>query len=234
MSLEVIGAGFGRTGTASLRRALEILGFGPCYHMFEIRRAPWRATAWLRVVRGGAADWEHIFDGYRSAVDWPTCSFYAELAATYPSARVILTQRPPERWYDSTRETIYALSRAFPRWSSGLPVFRHVYALLDGLIWEGTFNGRFEERAHAISTLNAHEANVIDAVPAERLLIFDVSQGWGPLCGFLQVPEPNEPFPHLNERAEIVRTVRWIRAGRALVPLLLLGMSLALWAHLAR
>ena len=234
MSLEVIGAGFGRTGTASLRRALEILGFGPCYHMFEIRRAPWRAAAWLRSVRGGEADWDRIFKGYRSAVDWPTCSFHTELAATYPGARFILTQRPPDRWYESTRETIYALPRAFPRWSSGLPVFRHVYALLEELIWQGTFHGRFEERTHALSTLRAHEAHVIASIPAERLLVFDVSQGWAPLCGFLQVPEPEEPFPHLNERAEIARAVRWVRVGRAVGPLLLLGMSLALWAHLGR
>jgi len=226
MSLEVIGAGFGRTGTASLRRALEILGFGPCYHMFEIRRAPWRAAPWLQVVRGGQADWDRTFEGYRSAVDWPACSFYAELAETYPSARFILTQRPADRWYESTRETIYALSRAFPRWSAWLPVFRRVYALLEELIWTGTFDGRFEERAHAIATLNAHEASVIAALPTERLLVFEVSQGWSPLCAFLGVPEPNEPFPHLNERDEIARLVRWVYAGRILVPVLLIGLGL--------
>ncbi len=194
MTLQVIGTGFGRTGTASLKRALEILGFGPCYHMFEIRSAPWKARAWLRVTRGDAPDWPAIYQGYASAVDWPTCSFYAELAAACPQARFILTTRDSGRWYDSTRRTLYALWQAMPRWVAWLPLAGSIRALLGEHIWDGTFGGRFHERSEAVARYEAHQAAVIARLPEERLLVFSVEQGWGPLCAYLGVEVPDVRF----------------------------------------
>ncbi|MDP6935747.1 MAG: sulfotransferase, partial [Myxococcota bacterium] len=198
MTLQVIGAGFGRTGTASLKRALEILGLGPCYHMFEIRRAPWKARAWLPVIRGGAPDWTGIYRGYASAVDWPTCSFHVQLAEAFPQARFVLTTRDPERWYQSTHRTLYALWQAMPGWVRWLPLVGSIHALIVEHIWDGTFEGRFGEQAEALSRYQAHQAAVVASLPEERLLVFGVEQGWEPLCSFLEVPVPDVPFPHLN------------------------------------
>jgi len=212
MALQVIGAGFGRTGTASLQRALEILGFGPCYHMFEIRKQPGRAPAWRHAVRDGSADWDAIFAGYRSAVDWPACRFYKELAEAYPEARVILTVRDPEAWHRSCMSTIYAVSQAMP-WAMRLvPVARHVRAMLFEAIWDGTFDGRFAEAAHARAIFEAHNEQVQRTVAPQRLLVFEVQQGWQPLCQFLGVEVPDEPFPQLNEGPELEQLARTIRA----------------------
>jgi hypothetical protein len=212
MALAVIGAGFGRTGTASLQRALEILGFGPCYHMFEIRRQPRRAPAWRHAVRDGTADWDAIFAGYRSAVDWPACRFYKELAAAYPEARVILTTRDAESWHGSCMSTIYAVAQAMPWLLKLVPVARHVRAMLFEAIWDGTFDGRFADAAHARAVFEAHNDEVRRTIPPERLLVFEVHEGWQPLCQFLGVDEPDEPFPQLNEGPELEQLARTIRA----------------------
>jgi len=213
MPLQVIGAGFGRTGTASLKAALELLGFGPCYHMFEIRRSPWKAGDWLPAVRGEALDWEKVFRGYRSAVDWPTCNFYVALAQAYPDARFVLTTRDPGSWYDSVHRTLFAVWRSFPRWTAVLPLFRPVHQLLRGLIWDGVFEGQFDNRDFALTRFNAHEAAVMEYLPAERVLLFRVEEGWEPLCSFLGVEVPDAPFPRLNEARELERVVWWMRWG---------------------
>ena len=116
MPLRVIGAGFGRTGTASLKQALEIVGFAPCYHMFEVNKQKQGAQPWLAASRGQPVDWDQVLEGYQAVVDWPACAFYRELHARYPEARVILGVREAESWYQSARETIYPISHAIPRW----------------------------------------------------------------------------------------------------------------------
>ena len=118
MSLQIIGAGFGRTGTASLRAALVILGFAPCYHMFEIRDRPWLAGRWLRVLDSDTPDWSRLFTGYPATVDWPGAAFYEELLAAQPEAKVILTVRPAKDWYRSAHDTIYRIYQIFPCWLS--------------------------------------------------------------------------------------------------------------------
>ena len=107
MGLEVIGAGFGRTGTLSLKLALEQLGFAQCYHMFEVMNHPEHVPLWRAAHRGEPTDWEALFAGYRAAVDWPSCNFWREQLDTWPDAKVILTQRDPERWYTSVMNTIW-------------------------------------------------------------------------------------------------------------------------------
>ena len=202
MPLGVIGAGFGRTGTLSLKGALEHLGFGP-YHMIEVIDRPEHVDFWQRAAAGTAVDWDEILAGYRAAVDWPACSFYAELAARFPEAKVILTARDPERWYQSAWQTI------FPRITR--PVSPD-----DALAWarirmqrkiviEQAFGGDIEDREHALAVFRQHVAEVQRAIPPERLLVYRVADGWEPLCRFLERPVPDQPFPHVNASDEFRR-----------------------------
>jgi hypothetical protein len=210
MPLEVIGAGLGRTGTLSLKVALEELGFSGCYHMIEVFGHPGHAQVWEAAARGEPVDWEALFRGYRATVDWPGCDFYQEFLRLHPGAKVILTVRDPERWYDSARRTIYYARIAFPGWITPfVPRMRHLRRMFDRLIWDGKFDGRFEDRAHTIGVFNRHNEEVKQAVPADRLLVYEVKEGWGPLCSFLGVPIPKgKPFPHLNDAEEFRSRIR--------------------------
>ncbi len=225
MPLKVIGAGLGRTGTLSLKVALEELGFGKCYHMTEILTHPRHIRLWDDAARGEPVDWEALFSGYRATVDWPGCNFYQEYLRLYPEAKVILSVRDPERWYESVRQTIYYVRHAFPRWASRLmPLMGRLEPMIDGLIWVGMFHGRFEDQSYALEVFNRHNEEVKRIVPSDRLLVYEVSEGWGPLCAFLGVPVPeSKHFPRLNDTAEfrarikrgilIVRTVGFTALG---------------------
>ena len=206
--------GFGRTGTASLKLALERLGVGPCYHMLVVVEQPARARAWLAAARGERPDWSVVFAGFRSTVDWPAAAFWRELIDVYPDARVILTVRDPHRWYDSMARTILrggSRQRSpLGRWmlrlvTVGRPDFREFIAMLDAVVADREFGGRVFDRTHAIGVFERHNAEVQATVPADRLLVFDVAEGWRPLCAFLGVPVPDEPFPHVNDAAEFRR-----------------------------
>jgi hypothetical protein len=239
--VKVIGAGFGRTGTMSLKVALEALGFSPCYHMTEVFAHPEHAAFWISAWRGEPADWDGVLGGYEAAVDWPACTFYEELMERHPDAKVILSVRDPERWYESVRNTIYELSVVIPRH----PIYRIGYKLVsffvfrgpgnrnlaDAIIWQGTFDDRFEDKHHAIEVFERHDAEVQRRVPKDRLLVYDVKAGWGPLCEFLGVEEPEEPFPRTNDAAEMRRRLRGVKAISIAVPVtltLLAGAALAL------
>lgn len=196
--LEVIGAGFGRTGTLSLKLALERLGFGPCHHMLELFENPGQVALWEQVAQDGTVDWEEIYRGYRATVDWPGARFWRELTAHCPHAKVILTVRDPQRWYESAADTIFrAGSAPAPEADAAIRQMRRV---THQLVWDGEFGGRAGDAKHAIKVFNEHNEAVRQAIPAHRLLVFEVSQGWGPLCGFLGVPVPDEPFPRSNDR----------------------------------
>jgi hypothetical protein len=143
-------------------------------------------------------------------VDWPGCNFYAEFLRLYPNAKVILTVRDADQWYDSARQTIYFARRAFPKWATlFIPRMRHLDRMINRLIWDGMFRGRFEDRAYAIEVFNRHNEQVKRSVPPDRLLVYEVSEGWGPLCSFLGVPVPEDkPFPRLNDAAEMRARIR--------------------------
>jgi hypothetical protein len=198
MTLSVIGAGFGRTGTMSLKLALEALGFGPCYHMAEVFKNP-QAPGWWIDAAEGRPDWEKIFAGYNATVDWPNATFYAELAEAYPRAKVILTERDPETWFASTQATIFrdnvaaGSNPAFPR-------------MLDKVV-RVLFDGRMHDKDHVIAVYKAHNARVRETIPPERLLVYEVAQGWAPLCEFLGVPAPDGPMPKVNSREEFAARV---------------------------
>lgn len=223
MALHVIGAGFGRTGTSSLKAALETLGFGPCYHMTELLAEPERVRYWELAETGRPADWEGLFEGYRAAVDFPAYRHYRTLAERYPEAKVILTVRDPEAWYRSVRTTTYRASPPPLRtalFALKLPFSSRLRRLLRALnlarsVWRKDFGGRFEDKAYALSVYGAHLEEVQRTIPKERLLVYDVREGWGPLCAFLGVASPSVPFPHLNDRQNFAKRVR--RGSRELL-----------------
>ncbi|WP_019632444.1 sulfotransferase family protein [Actinomadura atramentaria] len=200
--LTAIGAGFGRTGTSSLKAALELLGLGPCHHMKEVLDVPEQVRAWGRAAHGAPVDWGELLRGYRSAIDWPSARYWRALAARYPDARIILTERDPDAWYESTLNTIYAFSRQ--RAPMDDPAMRAIREMVDATVWNGVFGGRFEDRAHAIGVYLRNSEEVRAEVPADRLLVYRPGDGWEPLCDFFGLPVPAEPYPHLNDRATIL------------------------------
>lgn len=202
MALEIIGPGFGRTGTNSLKVALEHLGYGPAHHMFEVRDNPEQLPAWEAASRGEPVDWDAAFQGYRSQVDWPGARYWRELAAYYPDAKVILTVRDPDQWFDSIETTI--LQFLAGRGNHPHPHQNAIAEMANRLIAEGVFDGGMNDRRHAISVFNAHVAEVQASLPESRLLTFNVAQGWEPLCDFLGCEVPAISFPRLNSSRQFV------------------------------
>lgn len=203
MTLSVLGAGFGRTGTLTLKLALETLGIAPCYHMFEVVRNPAHARVWAAARRGELAPMRALLAEYAAAVDWPVTAFWREISSAFPDVRVVLTVRDSAEWYASFRETIVESSAGLsPPHDSGLRV---LYDLTRELIMNGVFEGRAHDERHARAVYEAHNRDVAAAVPPERLLVFEARAGWQPLCEFLGRPVPREPFPRVNTRSSFVR-----------------------------
>lgn len=203
--MKVIGAGFGRTGTLSLKAALEELGVGPCYHMVEVL---WGDTSrlplWQAAANGEATDWKALFDGFESTVDWPGCTFWEPLMEVFPEAKVLLTVRDPDAWYESAKDSIYASlvagQKGELKGGQETPPSPEAFAMISKLMWEGTFHGRFEDKAYAIEVFNKHIEDVKSRVPADRLVVHEVKEGWGPLARMLGVEEPATEFPRLNDK----------------------------------
>jgi hypothetical protein len=195
MTLKVIGAGLGRTGTMSLKLALERLGLGPCYHMAELIMNPERTPLWIAAA-DGKPDWEAVFAGYSSTTDYPACLYWRELAAAYPNAKVILTKRDREKWFESTQATIFSDAMTARILGSPIePFFRRT-------VWRD-FGDRIHDRAFMTAYFDEHNAAVEDGFASKRLLVYDVAEGWGPLCEFLDVPVPDSPYPKVNSREEM-------------------------------
>jgi len=197
MALQVIGAGLGRTGTLSLKLALEHLGLGPCYHMSEmLAQVRSHLPLWLAAAHG-QPDWNGIFAGYKSSTDYPGCTFWRELVAMYPDAKVILTTRNPDKWFESASATIF--SEPHRARFEGNPMMAEFFRLTVF----GDLGDRLGDRARMIEFFNAWNQAVIDEVPAEKLLVYAPGDGWEPLCAFLGVPVPAEPYPRVNSREEM-------------------------------
>ena len=189
MALKVIGAGLGRTATFTMKFALEHIGFGPCFHMSEnFANARVKFPQWRDAVNG-KPDWDAIFDGYQSTTDYPACTFWRELAEYYPDAKVILTVRDPDSWFESVTETIFSEAMQGEA--------------MNGAIFAPFGGGDITDRAFMTDWFVKRNQAVIDALPPERLLVFHPKEGWGPLCDFLGVPVPPEPFPRVNSRDEL-------------------------------
>jgi Sulfotransferase domain len=223
--MKVIGVGVGRTGTLSLKAALERLGFGPCFHMRNVLDHRERLPLWEAAAAGSTVDWDAVFAGYESSVDWPGAAFWRELTTYYPDAKVILTVRDPERWYDSVRDTIYQLfgggteSPLADEALRKIPGIATMHAFNRKLVWDGPFlEGRFDDRDWATRAFLRHNAAVREEIPPERLLVFEVSEGWRPLCDFLGTDVPGEAFPRLNDPAAFWGRVRDRLAEGAVSP----------------
>ena len=213
--MKVIGAGLPRTGTLSQKVALDMLGFGPCYHMVNVLADLDLVERWQAAL-DGRPDWERTFAGFESTVDWPGGFFYQELMEAYPDAKVLLSVRDPDLWERSMRETVWGIIH-------GESVMRHVsdaagithrgwgnyLTMIKGLLWEerGTLAENHAERDGLIAASERHVEAVRATVPADRLLVWDVTTGWDPLCEFLEVPVPDSPLPRVNDSEEFQRRV---------------------------
>jgi hypothetical protein len=200
MSLRVIGTGFGRTGTNSLKLALEKLGFGPCHHMFEVRNHPEELHFWQAATDGAMPDWGAVFADYGACVDWPSAFFWREITAHFPDAKIVLSVRPAEDWYRSIMATIYK-SLADPDLPP--PGFsRDPRRMVQDLILKQQFDDRLGERTHALAVYRDHITTIQDAFGPDRLLTYNVAEGWAPLCAFLDVEVQDEAFPQTNTTKE--------------------------------
>jgi Sulfotransferase domain len=216
MSLKIIGSGLGRTGTYSLKLALEQLGFGNCYHMIELFKMPDNVIYFEKAEKGDPVDWPQLFEGYQSAVDYPVARYYRQLMIQYPEARVIHTTRDAESWYQSASQTILWASK--PTLGRILkmmfelpfkPVLRRQMKVLKftGRMIKLEF-GRDPDKESVIQHFQKHHEEVLKTVPKEKLLIYDVKEGWTPLCNFLGVPVPHMPFPYTNTKDEFIKRAK--------------------------
>lgn len=212
--IKVIGAGLFRTGTMSLKHALEELGFAKCYHFVEMLYNPEHIPVWKAAANGESIDWEKLFTGYQATTDSPACHYYRELMELYPEAKVVLTVRSPESWYKSAYNTIYSHNRPLLHRKilfSALSLFKPLpkivldaWEITERLEWEGFFESKFADKAFAIEKFNQHIEEVKETVPSDRLLVYNLKEGWEPLCNFLNVPIPNHPLQHLNDASSFL------------------------------
>ena len=203
-ALRLVGVGFGRTSTLSLKQALETLGVSKCYHMAEVVAHPEHADLWRKAWQG-EDPWEQLFDGYAAAVDWPAAAFWPRLMRIFPDAKIILTVRDAESWYASAQRTIFRSMQDGLR--SDDATRRERLRMAKEIIIDGTFGGDLDDKANALAVYEANVARARREVPADRLIVFDSNDGWEPLCRALELPVPAEPYPRINTTEEFV--TRW-------------------------
>jgi hypothetical protein len=194
VALRVIGAGFGRTGTNSLKIALEKLLGAPCYHMIEVFSRPEHVRVWHDAALGTPVDWNALFSGFVAAVDWPSAAYWPEQLKAYPDALVLLSVRDPESWWESARETILR--------GHDHPMLTAEWKAMVQAMFARYWNGATVDRDTAIAAFKSNTDRVLREVPKERLLVWEASEGWEPICNALGLPVPHEPFPRANTREE--------------------------------
>ena len=215
MALKVIGAGWGRTGTESLKMALEQLGFDRCYHGFDLMNDGRKLQYWKQLHNEGKTDYEALFNGCLAAVDTPAAYYYRELMQQYPEAKVVLTVRDAGKWYDSAVNTIfkrpppakYAILKFLGRLSKKLNYVPQVDEHLQAIFFHDEFKDKLDDREFMMAWYNQWNERVKSTVPADRLLVYEVAQGWEPLCKFLNVPVPATPFPQTNKKENFQQRV---------------------------
>lgn len=223
MSIKIIGAGLPRTGTNTLKASLEKLGYSKTYHMKELLAHPENLHYWLTLKETGTTNWDELYNGYQATVDFPAYPWYKEHMKRYPEAKVILTVRPFEKWYTSLHGTI---------WQAGPQTLGQKLSMISKLlfnsrlrsvikcvkfakssIFEKHLQGKFADKGFAEEIFNKHTEDVKASVPSDKLLVYDVRDGWEPLCSFLNVPEPSEPLPHLNKKENFKEMLAGIMSG---------------------
>jgi hypothetical protein len=207
MALKIVGSGLGRTGTKSMQTALSMLGLGPCHHMVEVFMHPESMALWVEASKGKDV-WDEIFKDYQSAVDYPVAAYWREVAAKYPDAKVLHTTRDPDKWYDSASTTIFAQTSPAIQGAAGLQA--EFFAS-----FTGPMRVHMADRAWMTDYFRQHDAEVKAAIAPERLLVYEVGSGWEPLCAFLGVPVPTEPYPTENSRAEFIARAQASRGDTA-------------------
>jgi hypothetical protein len=208
--MKVIGVGFGRTGTMSLKQALSDLGAGPCFHMIDLIMGERRARDlpyWVRIADGSAVDWHEVFDGWEATVDWPAASKWREMVAAFPDTPVLLNVRDFDGWYRSVENTILAVKLAARAGALETDANREqpapeLWGVIERLIWEGDFQGRFEDRDWVRDMYDRRIEEIRDTVAPERLTIWNLGDGWQPLADMLGVDVPDHPFPRLHDTNE--------------------------------
>lgn len=223
MSIKIIGAGFPRTGTNTLRESLELLGFSKTYHMKQLLVHPENIQFWMTLKETGTTDWDQLYDGYQATVDFPCYPWYKEHMKQYPDAKVILSTRPFEKWYDSFHNTIWKTQNPPPEQmaamgarvasSPRLQSVMKVMGFAKQTINEEHFQGKFLDKAFMEQVFNDHHEAVKSYVPADKLLVFNVAEGWEPLCKFLGVPVPEMPLPHTNKTEDFAAMVGELMEG---------------------
>lgn len=199
MALDIIGSGFGRTGTMSTKLALEQLGFGPCHHMVEVMGSPAQPPFWKDFAEGRQVDWVTVFADYASQVDFPGAAVWPQLIAAFPDARVLHTERPEDEWWASYSVTIAKFFEHAPTMQLP-PHIAAIFVTMDKILVQDLLGGT--TRDASIAAYRRNNAKVRATVPAEKLLVFTPTDGWAPLCRFLGVPVPDTPFPRSNARDE--------------------------------
>lgn len=207
MTLKIIGAGFGRTGTESTKAALELLLQGKCYHMKEILEQSNQLEYWheFALSKEREMNWQEVLKDYVATLDWPACNYYKELMIEYPEAKVLLTYREPEKWFASYL-TLVKINKMVNKIAPMVPKFKKFKFMIQQVTWH--IFSDIEDKEHCIDVYLRHIEEVKAHVPEEQLLIFEVKDGWEPLCNFLGVEIPDKPFPHLNTRGELLKNVR--------------------------
>ncbi len=200
MSLKIIGSGFGRTGTMTMKAALEQLGFGPCHHMVEIIQHPEQLAHWKALSAGKKVDLEDLYAGYSAQVDWPGAHIFEEASKAFPEAKILHTERPEEDWWKSFNGTIGKFFRLYRTLDLPLAI-AEIFDTMEGYFITQSFPD-LADKDRVIAAYRRHNQKVRDTIPADRLLVFSVAEGWGPLCSFLKVPLPNSEFPHHHPKAE--------------------------------
>ncbi len=223
MSIKIIGAGFPRTGTNTLKQSLEQLGLKHVYHMKELLVNPEKLHYWKTLDETGDTDWDGLYEGYDGTVDFPGYPWYKEHMKRYPDAKVILTVRDFEGWYKSVDSTVFRAGPQTPgekiKMMGKLLTSARIRNVVKCIKWfKKTFfaerlQGKFEDKEFALKFWNDHLADVKASVPADKLLVYDVRDGWGPLCAFLNEPEPAEPLPHLNKKENFMAMLPKLMKG---------------------
>ena len=209
MTLRIIGAGFGRTGTHSLKIALARLLGAPCYHMVEVFQHPDHVRLWHDAALDKPVDWDALFDGYAAAVDWPASAYWPELMKHYPDAIVLLSVRDPEAWWKSASDTI------FPGISSDNPMVTPEWLeMIRAMFRRYQPDGDRPDREAMIAAFRENTARAMREVPKERLLVWEAKDGWEPICKALGVPVPDEPFPLTNTTEEWRARAAAMAAGK--------------------
>lgn len=209
--MKLIGVGFGRSGTMSLKGAIEQLGANPCFHMIDLIMGESKErdlAYWERIAAGEDVDWHEVFDGWQATVDWPACRYWRELAEAFPDAPILLNHRDFDGFYKSCENTILAVKKAAQAGeltpdSNREPPSPKLFGIIEQLIWQGDFQGRFEDREWVRQMYHDRIETIKREIPSDRLIVWELGKdGWGPIADTLGVPAPDEPFPHLHDTNE--------------------------------